>query len=433
MSQPTQAQETAIREAVAEAFDQQVEFLQRLVSEPSRRTEERAAQEMMAQAFRDAGLSVDQWTLDAAELATHPAAGAVTVDYSNTPVVVGTYEPSAPADGARSLILNGHVDVVPEGREDTWTTSPWDGRIEDGWMYGRGAGDMKAGLVANLFAFKALRAAGLEPTGRVHLQSVPEEECTGNGTVAAMQRGYTADAVLISEPIAETLVRANLGVIWFDVDVTGTAAHAHEMSKGFNALDAAYSLIGDLRELEERWNQITVGDPNFGDLEHPINLNVGVLQAGEWPSSVPDRCTFSVRVSVPPSLGSAAAWQEIEECVERAGRENPVVSRGKVSVSKSGFFSDQYVLEPGTDAEGLLSELHASVTGAPLESYPSPAYVDSRVYGTFQGIPSMVYGPLAETLHGKDERVNLESVKRCTEIYALYIARWCGVREAGQK
>lgn len=218
----------------------------------------------MAAAFQDAGLSVDQWTLDAAELATHPAAGAVTVDYSNTPVVVGTYEPSAPADGARSLILNGHVDVVPEGREDTWTTSPWDGRIEDGWMYGRGAGDMKAGLVANLFAFKALQAAGLEPTGRVHLQSVPEEECTGNGTVAAMQRGYTADAVLISEPIAETLVRANLGVIWFDVDVTGTAAHAHEMAKGFNALDAAYSLIGDLRELEDRWNQITVGDRTLG-------------------------------------------------------------------------------------------------------------------------------------------------------------------------
>ena len=429
MSHPTQAQEAAIRRAVTEAFDQQVEFLQRLVSLPSRRTEERAAQELMAQAFRDVGLDVDQWTLDAADLATHPAAGAVTVDYSNTPVVVGTHEPSAPADGARSLILNGHVDVVPEGRHDTWTTSPWDGRIEDGWLYGRGAGDMKAGLVANLFAFKALRDAGLEPAGRVHLQSVPEEECTGNGTVAAMQRGYTADAVLISEPINETLVRANLGVIWFDVDVTGTAAHAHEMSKGFNALDAAYSLIGDLRELEERWNRITEDDPHFGDLEHPINLNVGVLQAGEWPSSVPDRCTFSVRVSVPPSLGSVAAWQDIEECVARAGRENPVVSRGKVSVSKSGFFSDQYVLEPGTDAEELLSDLHSAVIGDPLESYPSPAYVDSRVYGTFQGIPSMVYGPIAETLHGKDERVNLESVKRCTEIYALYIARWCGVRE----
>nr|WP_262925674.1 M20/M25/M40 family metallo-hydrolase [Kocuria atrinae] len=232
--------------------------------------------------------------LDAAELATHPAAGAVTVDYSNTPVVVGTYEPSAPADGARSLILNGHVDVVPEGREDTWTTSPWDGRIEDGWMYGRGAGDMKAGLVANLFAFKALRAAGLEPTGRVHLQSVPEEECTGNGTVAAMQRGYTAYAVLISEPIAETLVRANLGLIWFDVDVTGTAAHAHEMSKGFNALDAAYSLIGDLRELEERWNQITVGDRTSGTWNTPsTSMSAYCRRASgrhRCPTAVRSRC-----------------------------------------------------------------------------------------------------------------------------------------------
>lgn len=297
------------------------------------------------------------------------------------------------------------------------------------WLYGRGAGDMKGGLVANLFAYKALRAAGLLPEGRVHLQSVPEEECTGNGTLSAMQHGYTADAVVISEPMGEALVRAHLGVIWFYVDITGTAAHAQEMSRGFNALDAAFALIVRLRELEQHWNEITVGDEHFGDQEHPINLNVGVLEAGEWPSSVPDRCHFSVRVAVPPSLGSQRAWEQIEQCVEEAREQDPVVSRGHATVSRSGFFSDQYVLQPGSEAEGLLRELFSDVAGRELEAFATPAYIDSRVYGNYQGVPSLVFGPVAESLHGKDERVNLESVKRCTEIYALYMARWCGVRE----
>lgn len=297
------------------------------------------------------------------------------------------------------------------------------------WLYGRGAGDMKGGLVANLFAYKALRAAGLLPEGRVHLQSVPEEECTGNGTLSSMQHGYTADAVVISEPMGEALVRAHLGVIWFDVDITGTAAHAQEMSRGFNALDAAFALIVRLRELEQHWNEITVGDEHFGDQEHPINLNVGVLEAGEWPSSVPDRCHFSVHVAVPPSLGSQRAWEQIEQCVEEAREQDPVVSRGHATVSRSGFFSDQYVLQPGSEAEGLLRELFSDVAGRELEAFATPAYIDSRVYANFQGVPSLVFGPVAESLHGKDERVNLESVKRCTEIYALYMARWCGVRK----
>lgn len=428
MPAPTPAQEQAIREAVSRGFEQQVEFLRRLVATPSRRTQEAGVQRLMARAYRDAGLTVEQWILDADEIASHEGAGAVTVDYSNTPAVVGTYEPEG--EGGRSLILNGHVDVVPEGRSDTWTTTAWDGRVADGWLYGRGAGDMKGGLVANLFAFKALQAAGLAPEGRVHLQSVPEEESTGNGTLAALQHGYTADAVLISEPMSEALVRAHLGVIWFDVDITGTAAHAQEMSRGFNALDAAYALIGELRELEERWNELTADDPHFGDQEHPINLNVGVLQAGEWPSSVPDRCRFSVRVAVPPALGSQKAWEQIEQCVELAGKQNPVVSRGHAAVTRSGFFSDQYVLEPGSEAEDLLSELYSTVAGEQLQAFATPAYIDSRVYGNYQGVPSLVFGPVAESLHGKDERVSLESVKRCTEIYALYIARWCGVHEA---
>ena len=119
----------------------------------------------------------------------------------------------------RSLILNGHVDVVPTGPLEMWTRPPFEPCIDGGWLYGRGGADMKAGLCANVFALDALRRLGLQPAGTVHVQSVTEEECTGNGALSALVRGYRADAALIPEPEENMLVRANVGVIWFRVYV----------------------------------------------------------------------------------------------------------------------------------------------------------------------------------------------------------------------
>ena len=100
----------------------------------------------------------------------------------------------------RSLILNGHIDVVPTGPLDLWTNPPFAPRVENGWLYGRGSGDMKAGLIAGLAAFDALDRLGYRPAADVYLQSVVEEECTGNGALACLQRGYRADAAIIPEP-----------------------------------------------------------------------------------------------------------------------------------------------------------------------------------------------------------------------------------------
>ena len=139
-------------------------------------------------------------------------------------------------------------------------------------MYGRGAGDMKAGLIANLFAFDAVRRAGFDLTGRVHLQSVVEEECTGNGSLAAWLRGYTADAVIISEPEEDALVRANVGVLWFTVRVSGNPTHPREMANGFNAIDAAFEVMQALRVLEQTWNDRKSEHPYFEEPRPPDQL-----------------------------------------------------------------------------------------------------------------------------------------------------------------
>ncbi|MBG6191356.1 acetylornithine deacetylase [Arthrobacter sp. CAN_A212] len=413
-----------ITDAVDAAFDRQLEFTAELVRHPSLRAEEASAQDLMFAQMEARGLTMDRWQLDEETLSSHVGYGPTTVAFEDLINVVGTYTPAPPATG-RSLILNGHIDVVPTGPEDTWSRSPWDAEIKDGWMYGRGSGDMKAGLAANLFAFDALRAAGLAPAAFIHMQSVVEEECTGNGSLAALQRGYTAEAVVIPEPEENMLVRANVGVIWFKVHVSGKPTHVREMATGFNAIDAAYTVMGDLRELQDKWNADKGSHRYFEDLDHPINFNIGMISGGDWPSSVPSWCEFDVRAALYPGVTAADAWSQIEDYLRDS------TSGAEVSAVRSGFFSEGYVLEEGSDAEGVLASAHREVFGSALESFTTPGYLDGRVFTLYGGIPALVYGPVSEAIHGFDERVHVESVRKVTKAIALFIAEWCGVTKTG--
>ena len=141
-----------------------------------------------------------------------------------------------PISQGKSLIFNGHVDVVPTGPVDLWTHAPFDPVVEGGWLYGRGCGDMKAGVVAMVYAFKALQHMGLQPASEVQFHSVIDEECTGNGALAALGRGYRADACVIPEPFPFVMT-AQLGVLWLHIECTGRPGHVLDTSKGVNAIE----------------------------------------------------------------------------------------------------------------------------------------------------------------------------------------------------
>ena len=219
-----------IMAAVDAGFDDQIAFTRDLIRHPSLRGHEHTAQEAMHEAFRQRGWPVDRWAIDVDEIRHHPGFSPVEVSYENAVNVVATHTPKETK--GRSLILNGHIDVVPEGPLDMWTHPPYEPHMEGDWLYGRGGGDMKAGLVANLFAMDALRRIGKQPAATVYLQSVTEEECTGNGALACLVRGYRADAALIPEPSEHTLVRGNVGALWFRVKVRGHPVHAREATAG---------------------------------------------------------------------------------------------------------------------------------------------------------------------------------------------------------
>ncbi|MBR9837837.1 MAG: ArgE/DapE family deacylase [Rhodobacteraceae bacterium] len=413
--------------AVEEGFEEQIAFTEALGRYPSLRGQEATAQDFLHDELKKRGYAMDRWTIEVDDIRHHPGFSPVEVDYSNAINVVGTLRPRE--EKGKSLVLNGHVDVVPEGPLDMWSSPPFEPRRDGDWLYGRGIADMKAGIAANIFAVDALKRLGYRPAATVYQQSVVEEECTGNGALAALLRGYNADAAIIPEPEDDKLVRANTGVLWFRVRVQGVPVHVREAGSGANAIEAAYELIKGLRDLEAAWNDQKGDHRYFGELDHPINFNVGKIAGGDWASSVPAWCEFDCRIALYPGIKAADAAREIEDHLRRVSDGIPFLANNPPQVIFNGFFAEGYVLEEGTEAEETLARAHMSSYAKPLESFVTPGYLDGRVFVIYGETPCLVYGPYSEAIHGFDERVKLSSVKRVTGTIALFIAEWCGLEE----
>jgi acetylornithine deacetylase len=281
--------------------------------------------------------------------------------------------------------------------------------------------------VLNIFALDALRRLGLQPAATVYIQSVSEEECTGNGALSCLVRGYKAAAALIPEPEGEQLVRANVGVIWFRVHVRGFPVHVSTAASGANAIEAAYRLMQALHRLEADWNARRKDYRYFEELNHPINLNIGKIAGGDWASSVPAWCSFDCRIAIYPGVDPKDAATEIEDCLRQASRNDHFLANNPPEVEYNGFFAEGYVLEEGSAAEQTLARAHAACFGNALQTQVAPAYLDARVFVLYDDCPCLVYGPAAENIHGYDERVNIASIRQITKTSGLFIADWCGL------
>ncbi len=417
-----------ITEAVHSGFEAQTAFLADFVRIPSLRFEEGPAQDFIAAALRKRGYSVDDWTIALSDLEPLPGFGPIFGDFSRARSVVGTHRPTETR--GRSLILQGHLDVVPTGPADMWSDPPFDPVVRDGWMHGRGAGDMKSGTVAALFALDALKAAGFEPAATVHFQSVIEEESTGLGALSTLQRGYRADVAVLPEPSSMTINRAQIGVIWFRLQVRGKPVHVSVAGEGSNAILAGYDMIAALQKLEADWNERAAEDAVYKDVPHPLNFNAGKIAGGDWASSVPAWCDIDCRMGVLPGQDLAKARAEIEACVAAASRDHPFLSNNPPEVVWNGFQAEGYVLGPDADpALGVMQMAYEQLFGAGevIQENRMTALTDTRFYGLYYGIPAFCIGPKAQNIHGFDERVELASVQQLTVLLALFIAQWCGL------
>ena len=418
--------------AVDRRFDEQTDFLTEITGHATTRGNEQDAQRFIDTELRGRGYKTDLWEIDLDQIAGLPGFSPVVGNYDEALNLVASHR--SDSRKGKSLILNGHIDVVPVGPLDMWHRPPFEPHIDDGWMFGRGAGDMKAGLAANLYALDALRDAGLMPAADVYFQSVVEEECTGNGALACLQRGYRADAALIPEPFSEKLVSSQIGVIWLQIHLRGIPVHVLEAGSGANAIEAAIPLIAALKDLEQSWNADELRHPMYEHIDHPLNLNIGRIEGGDWASSVPAWCCFDVRMAIYPGQEIDAARSEIENCVNEAANQDSFLRKNSPQIVYHGFLAEGYALAEHDKPEARLAiatleQAHQAVTGEDLQSFPVTATTDARFFGLYADTPTLVYGPEAKAIHGFNECINLESMRRVTQSIALFIGNWCGLEK----
>jgi acetylornithine deacetylase len=393
------------RGAVEGAFEDTLAFLGELVRVPSLLGREEPAQELVEARLRDLGFETRSVDLDPDLLAGRPDSGIPLIPYEGRRSVVGTLV----GGGGRSLVLNGHVDVVSAEPLQRWTKEPFGGEVVGGRMYGRGACDMKGGVAAMLLGIEAALSAGPLP-GTVVYQSVIEEECGGNGALAACLAGPPADAALIAEPTDGGMDLVAVGVIWARITLEADARHASNADRGGNPIEAAFPVIEALHHLEAELNEDP--DPELDGLEHPYLLNVGALHAGDWASMTPGEAELDVRLGFPIRMEPAEAQKRLARAV--AGVDSSARTEFR------GFRARGYAFDAESPFVRLLGDCHEEVRGGRPRPDPSRATTDLRFFED----PAVCYGPTGEGLHGVDEWVDLESVADVAAVIALLLRRW---------
>jgi acetylornithine deacetylase/succinyl-diaminopimelate desuccinylase family protein len=351
----------------------------------------------------------------------------------------------------RSLIFNGHIDVVPPGPSEDWTDGdPWSGRVAEGRIWGRGSCDMKGGVLAQAYAAIALREAGIRLQGDLILEAVVGEEMMEHhlGTTACVQRGYSADAAVVSEPSAPpaplTVAPVTAGVLWFEVSLQGRPSHTSMRGEtiraggygtdvGVNAIDKAMLIHRALRDLEEEWG-LTKQHPLFRPGHFAINPGVfiGGPRNGLVPFSIPDRATIDYIVWYSPSEDCGEVRAEIEHQIAMAAqldkwlrRHPPVVEWKHHWPATATDVADPIVL--------AACAAHEAITTQPAVVAGFVA-VNDATFLNQAGIPTVTYGPGdLRVAHAVDENLPIADLVTAAKTYAVLAAEWCGVSRKRQR
>lgn len=399
-------------------------FLSQLIRAESTTGLERPAQELMAEKLRQLGMDVDVWEPGGVELTGHQYFYSPRTDFAGNPNVIGVLKGTG---GGRSLLINGHIDVVPPGEPELWQLSPWSGQIEDGKVFGRGASDMKGGTVAAVLAVEALRALGIALKGDIVIESVVEEESGGSGTLAAILRGYRADAALVPEPSGMTIFSEQQGSMWFRISVQGRVAHGGTRYEGVSALEKMIIVIKQVEKLEKQRNAPLTGTPLYSGVPIPIPINIGRIEGGSWPSSVPDLVTIEGRMGVAPAEQMEEAQKELEEGLLALKAVDPWFVEYPPTVE---WFGARWL--PGSipadhPIMAILTEHYRQVLGTEPPVKASPWGTDGGLLTQLAGIPTVVLGPgITALAHFPNENIQLKQILEAAEIYALTIMDWCG-------
>ena len=189
-------------------------------------------------------------------------------------------------------------------------------------------------------------------------------------------------------------------------------------------------MVRALERLEDSWNERAAGHPIYGEIEHPLNFNPGIIHGDDWASSVPSWCEVDCRIGLLPDWSVEACQEEIVACIRTAAAKMPFLANNPPEVEWSGYLSHGYVMRDDPAIRHVLEDAHRAVTGEPLKRRLATSLNDARFYDRHFGIPAFCYGPVGERIHGFNERLNLESLRETTKTIANFVAQWCGIEPA---
>lgn len=344
--------------------------------------------------------------------------------------VVGTLR----GDGfGQSLILNGHVDVVPAGDPALWPHDPWAGEIADGRIWGRGSCDMKGGLAAGIGALRTLADVGIRLAGDVVFQAVVDEETGGPGTRRAVER-HPADAAIVLEPTARAIMPCEGGLEWLHVTVRGVSGHSavryrsvHAGGQGtaVNAIEKATKLLAAVQELEREWGNRKV---------HPLlppgitTINPGRIEGGGLAlSNMADTCTLGLSLKYLPDERGEDVKRELEEYLAAVAAADPWLRDHppELEWGVAGVSFPPSELPLDHPLAVAVADAFRSVAGEP--QWRGFEAVSDLAWLAEAGVPGLIYGPGdAAQAHTSAEYLDVDELVEATAVLALALAGWCG-------
>jgi len=419
---PTSNHREQIIAAVDALAGETADRLQELVRIPSVTGQEYDVQQAVSRQMATVGLTIDQWEPDVAQLEPYFEDVGVFESLVGRPNVVGTLTGSG---GGRSLILCAHIDTVEAGDHSQWSVDPFGAEIRDGLMYGRGTCDMKAGLVAELIALRALQDVGIRLRGNVYVESVISEEDGGAGALATILRGYKADGVIITEPTQLSIITAHGGSLVFRITISGRAAHACVRNEGVSAIEKFIPIHAALLDLEMEHHR-AITHPLFADFINRAPINIGVIRGGNWASSVPESIVIEGRAGLVPGETLDETRTALLAAIAGVVGDDPWLQDHPPVVE---WFSGQFTASETPIDSPLVQELAHAITHVTGMTPPCEGVTygaDMRHYVNVGQMPCVMFGAgNVDRAHRPDEFVPMDQVQQVAKALALFAAEWC--------
>jgi acetylornithine deacetylase len=413
-----------VLDKIDESRDQAIGFLQKMIAIPSVTGDEARIQKFLADYLASLGLAVDVWETDWEGLKKHPAYRPVARGYEGRPNIVATLKGTG---GGRSLLLNGHTDVIPVGGGEGWSDDPWSATIKNGRIYGRGSADMKSGVASHIMAMECLLAAGIKPKGDVLLDIVVDEEVSGHGTLDTVIRGYKADAGISGETSGLAVQPACIGRIWFEIEIHGKPAGIQKRYEGISGIELGNKIVKAVNDLEAT-RVATVRHPLYPKPIDTLPCMIGSFSAGNYPSAFPANCLLKGSIGTVPGEDHEGVKQSLVEQIARAATEDPWMKLHPPKVRFVGYDAEASEIPRDHPIVATVCKNYKEITGRDPEISGRQGAADTRFLNRYANTPTVIFGPgSTAVMHADDEYVSIDDYMTAIKVMALSICDWCGV------